>query len=308
MVGKTRIFIGSTHQELELAEAVKTEIDKHENMEATVWDKVFPPGRILLETIENLPSTFQGAMFIWARESDANVFLEYGNLAAILTRTRVALCRIGGAEIPADLGGLNRIDVGEDRKLSEKAVKDLRRWVEQLPDIAEGVRPTALVHGYSGTWNVRTEFSRWKGIDLKKGEDNVSFIGAAFLMLEADGARGGGLQVGRLYIDVNGYQAEYQILNEITSAGFIDRETLEVSIRVVRREGPYKEKKSDDAAMNRKLREDLRRMEFPVKLKTEQGKFRTLVGGHEFNAASRAQDAEETWTYRGAFAAPSLPS
>ncbi len=52
----TKIFIGSSHEALKLARAVKQEID-NEYTEAIIWDSdgTFPLGLTLLETIESLP-------------------------------------------------------------------------------------------------------------------------------------------------------------------------------------------------------------------------------------------------------------
>lgn len=314
----TRIFVGSSSEALKVAQLVADAI-RQSNMEPVVWNNdAFVLGMTLLETIESLPFDYHGAVLLWTpdvscrrRGEDpfsapvANVVFEYGYLAARLTRRRVAICRFGNADVPSDLQGMKLVEVqdyqpADPAALPPEARRELGSWLKQLPPLASGIPPVSQAHGYSGTWNVESRFSLWRGVKIEKG-NKVYFDGKTFLVLQNDGEKGSGIQVGKLWIDTEGYSAMYEILNEVLSASVDEDGTLKLHIKVVRREGP---KNTSGKAPDESFEEDLRNKEFDLVLKPVPGKSKRLRGTHAYKSASKVyQRAVENWEYSNLFGA-----
>jgi hypothetical protein len=209
-----RIFVGGSSEALREAIFMREVINKQPGMEAVVWNSdAFAVGRTLLETIERLPFDYHRAVLLATPDVScrrnkkkfdapvANVVFEYGYLAARLSRDRVAICRFKNAEVPSDLGGMKLIEVKEYQKknapaLPREAETELVGWLKHLPAGVSGIPAISQVHGYSGTWTVESRFSLWRGVELKP-QDKVSFEGKAFVVLQGDGERGSGIQIGR---------------------------------------------------------------------------------------------------------------
>lgn len=311
----TRIFVGSSREALNVAGLV-ADVIRQANMEPIVWNNdAFALGMTLLETIESLPFDYHGAVLLWtpdvscARAEEnfsapvANVVFEYGYLAARLTRKRVAICRFGNADVPSDLQGMKLVDVQEYLKkkplaLPPEAGGELRGWLEQLPPLAPGIPAVSQTHGYSGTWNVESRFSRWRGRKMEKN-DKVYFDGKTFLVLQNDGERGSGIQVGKLYIIVGAYRATWEIVNEVLAASVDEKGILKMRVKVVRREGP-KDERGDPPDPS--FREDLANKEFDLELKPLPGKPKRLRGTHVYRSATVVhQRAVENFEYFGLF-------
>ena len=198
-------------------------IDHHEGTEAVLWSTLFPAGKILLEQIELLPNEIAGAILLatpdlkFSRNRKsffapvANIVFEYGYLSARLGRRRVSILQIDEVDLPSDLQGVRFIKDNQHRyqkdeafHLLESTKRDLWQWLDQLPRLTPGLPPITQVHGYSGTWNVRNRFTRWRHQDVRSG-DRVYFNGKTFLMFQSDGTRGTGVQIGKLHISIGQY-------------------------------------------------------------------------------------------------------
>ena len=318
----TRIFIGSSSEGLKVAKLIARVIEETggDGMEPVIWNReAFVLGMTLLETIESLPLDYHGAVLVATPDKYSsrgnktvwdpapNVIFEYGYLAARLTRKRVAICKFGEAEIPSDLQGLKVVEVkdydyNKQSALPKTATMELRSWLEQLPRLAERIPPLSQVHGYSGTWNVESRFSRWRGEEVK-APDKVYFDGKTFLVLQDDGEKGSGVQIGKLYILIGGYRATYEIVNEILAASVDAKGTLRMRVKVVRREGP----KGEIGKPNPRLQEGLANKEFDLELKPRPGKSKMLRGRHEYRSATVVyQKASEHWGYSGLFGSSCL--
>lgn len=312
MTKDRKIFVGSSTEALTEAGFIASVIEKQPDMEAVVWNRdAFAVGRTLLETIERLPFDYHGAVLLaspdvsckrdgkWFSAPVANVVFEYGYLAARLTRERVAICRFKEAEVPSDLGGMKVIHVKEYLKkhataLPRNAEEELSTWLRHLPAGTVGIPAISQVHGYSGTWTVESRFSLWRGIELK-GEDKVFWEGKAYLVLDENGERGSGIQVGQLYIVIGKYRASFEIVNEIVFVSVEKDGILKLKVRVVRREGP---KNESGTLSHHELKEPLARKEFDIELKPVVGERRKLMGFHEFRSATTVyQRATELWKY-----------
>ena len=321
-VKMTKIFIGSSSEALEVAKLVASAI-KEADMEPVIWDSgAFVLGMTLLETIESLPfdchgavllatpdrSSSRGELTVWAPVP--NVIFEYGYLAARLTRRRVAICRFEKAEIPSDLQGLKLVEVkdyvykkNEPSALPQEATDELCSWLKSIPRLAERISPVSQVHGYSGTWNVESRFSLWRDMAMET-HDKVYFHGKTFLVLQNDGERGSGIQIGKLCILVGDYRATYEIVNEILTASVDEEGTLRMRVKVARREGP-KDKKGDPPDPS--FLEDLANKEFDLELKPRPGKSKSLQGSHEYRSATKIyQRADEHWEYSCLFGSSCL--
>jgi len=323
MANATRIFIGSSSEALEVAKLIARVIQEagEAGMEPVIWNRdAFVLGMTLLETIESLPLDYHGAVLLATPDKYSsrgnkavwdpapNVIFEYGYLAARLTRKRVAICKFGEAEIPSDLQGLKLVEVNKDYNykepsaLPETATNELRSWLNQLPRLAERIPPLSQVHGYSGTWNVESRFSLWRGVKVKR-PDKVYFDGKTFLVLQDDGEKGSGVQIGKLYILIGEYRATYEIVNEILAASVDAKGTLRMRVKVVRREGPKDEQGKPDP----KWLERLANKEFDLELKPVPGKSKTLQGSHAYRSATVTyQSAREHWGYSGLFGSSCL--
>jgi hypothetical protein len=315
MAKDRKIFVGSSSEARNEARFIEQVINKQPSMQAVLWNggDAFRIGRTLLETIESLPFDYHGAVLLATpdvscrrrdRKFEApvpNVVFEYGYLAARLSRERVAICMFKEAEVPSDLAGMKVINVDkyQERKatsLPQNAAKELTDWLTNLPGGVIGIPAISQVHGYSGTWNVESRFSRWRGVEIKGG-DKVFWEGKAFLVLQDNGERGSGVQVGTLYIAVGEYRASYEVVNEILAASVDRSGNLKLRVRVVRREGP---KDESGVLSDPQLRQPLARKDFEIELTAPIGERKKLVGTHEYRSATTSyQRAEERWEYSG---------
>jgi hypothetical protein len=80
--------------------------------------------------------------------------------------------------IPSDLEGLTTIQVapyvyepsprtnparGVPAPLPDEAIVRLEAWLRTVSPLAASVPSAHLVHGYSSTWHITTEFRQWHG-------------------------------------------------------------------------------------------------------------------------------------------------
>lgn len=313
MADLRKIFIGSSSEALNQANLVAEMIDQA-GMHPVLSKTIFPAGNILLEKIEQLPSMVDGAVLLATPDlicdrrakkekffaPVANVVFEYGYLSARLSRERVAICQFEGAEIPSDLQGMTVIPAGSYEKnntldFPEEAKTSLQRWLAAMPSLADGTPPISQVHGYSGTWQVQTRFSLWRGIKMRKNDD-VYFDGKTFLVLSVDGESGSGIQIGNLHIIVGNYRAKYDIVNEVQKAAVDKEGTLTMYIEVIRRQQIEEHGDPPDD----RFHEDLANKEFKVVLKRVPGEARRLQGIHEYFRANRVyQRSEENFEHLG---------
>jgi hypothetical protein len=252
MIERRKIFIGSSSEAEEqgMVEAIAAIIHRA-GMEPIVWKEIFPAGEILLETIEQLPDTVDGAVLLVTPNLDckrkarnkefsapvANVVFEYGYLSGRLSRRRVAICMFEGAEMPSDLKGLTIVRAGSynrSKHLSQlpDAEPSLQRWLTTLVPLPVGIPAMRRVHGYSGIWEVQNTFEIWHGITVTM-PDSVSWDGKTLLRISDDGQKGYGSQIGHLKVKFGQYQATWQVANEVTRAA-VDKDgslTMRVEVR-----------------------------------------------------------------------------
>jgi hypothetical protein len=311
-----KIFVGSSSEAEPLANRVLREQIERAGMELVRWRTIFPPGGYPLEVFErSLPLEVIGAILVatpdvFGERADArfaspvtNVILEYGLLAARLGRSRVAICEFGEIALPSDLHGMTTIRGGTYKKdggvsLPKAAADQIQRWLQSLPHLAEQIPPIRQLHGYSGRWNVKSRFSRWRGRDLNEAEE-VTFDGSTSIFIGVDGERGWGMQMGVLSVSLTGYAATFKVANEIVKAVLNPEGALELTLNVRHR---YLAQKPEGTPPDNLGKDWLRELEsapsFKIKLTTVSGKPKYLYGTHVYEPGkSPHQLADEDWDY-----------
>src|SRR4030095_5264751 len=147
------IFIGSSKEALEHANQVAAVLSEVKDVKPLLWTECFKLGDITFLGIENLARRVAGALFLATPDDDsvireqhvrtprANVLFEYGYLTAMLTRSRVALCRYAGVELPSDFAGLTYVPMGPfepTKPIDNQARGRLKSWASELPAIQAG--------------------------------------------------------------------------------------------------------------------------------------------------------------------------
>jgi hypothetical protein len=226
------IFIGSSKEALEQAHQVADVLSQVKDVKPLLWTDVFNLGDITFVTIETIARRVSGAVFLATPDDDsiirdqrvriprANVLFEYGYLAAMLTRNRVALCRYLNAELPSDFAGLTYVPMGTfepSKSIEDQARIKLISWATELPAVQAGFAPTHLMHGYSGTWQTQTVYEIWRRLHFKD-PDYATINGTMILQIPPDGDSGHGCYYGNLQIQYGDCYAEFQICDLVLEA------------------------------------------------------------------------------------------
>jgi hypothetical protein len=150
----------------------------------------------------------------------ANVLFEYGYLTAALTRSRVALCRYTGVDLPSDFAGLTYVPMGAfepTRLIDHQARVKIKAWAFELPALQAGMPAICQLHGYSGVWQNETVFQVWRRIDIQR-PDYVIFKGTMILQVGPSGEGGAGCLYGNLQVQIGGCYTEFEISDRIIEA------------------------------------------------------------------------------------------
>jgi len=269
-----------------------------------------------MERIERLPNQVNGVVMLMTpdmqytrREKDyatsiENVIFEYGYMAARLTRRRVAICLFNGVTLPSDFAGMLVIQAGDYKngellELLEETIKTLRRWLEDLPSLADEMPPVQRVHGYSGQWRVRNRFSYWQGSPIQETE-KISFEGDMFLAISVDGKKGYGYQTGELFVYLDDYEAQWTIVNRISNAMVDGDGMLTLYPEVLAR---TRDDKQNAVLPKGRFRDSLiGSRQFKITLEIAPGEHKKLHGVHEYLFNSELYNkAWEVHEYRGFF-------
>jgi hypothetical protein len=224
-----KIFIGSSSEALTKARQLAEILSRMPDIECDVWDKIFLPSHLNFEAIEMESQRATGAILL-ATPDDcatirgkcvqvprANVMLELGYFSARLGRPRIALCRYDDVTLATDLAGFTYIGMGEyspETGICPEAVEHLMRWIGLLPEVAEGVPSTEVLHGYSGIWSVRLSFPKWRSIDIFP-TDFVQFTGRLDLHIAQDGLSGHGCVHGELSVQLKACTAQFKVTDQV---------------------------------------------------------------------------------------------
>jgi hypothetical protein len=165
-----------------------------------------------------------------------------------------------------------------------------------LPSLADGI-PPLQVHGYSGEWEAKTSFSRWRGIELGEN-DTVYFDGRTYLLFSVDGKKGSGTQTGQLYVSTDTYKTTFEIANWVYGATVNENGALHMDVVVLSRKRIVEEGKPRDA----RFAEDrlFGSGKFQLDLKPVPGESKRLKGIHIYKPGNKVfQKAEENYRYLG---------
>jgi predicted nucleotide-binding protein with TIR-like domain len=226
------IFIGSSTEGLEQATQVAAALAEVEDVKPLLWTDCFKLGDITFLTIENLAHRVAGAVFLATPDDDsmirqqrvktprANVLFEYGYLTAMLTRSRVALCRYTGAELPSDFAGVTYVPMGPlepNKPIDDQARARLKSWATELAAVQVGFSPTCLMHGYSGRWQAEVVYEVYRRIPLED-PDYAVLNGTMILQIPPNGEGGAGCIYGNLQVQVGACYVEFEICDLVVDA------------------------------------------------------------------------------------------
>jgi hypothetical protein len=226
------IFVGSSKEGLEQASQVVEILSEVGSVAPLLWTDCFKLGDITFLTIENLARRVAGAVFLATPDDDsvireqrvrtprANVLFEYGYLSAMLTRSRVALCRYNTAELPSDFAGVTYVPMGAfeaSRPVDPQARAKLKSWATELPAVQVGFSPTSQLHGYSGHWKMETVYEVYRRLPLKSPDYTV-INGTMLLQVPPDGNGGSGVLYGTMQVQIGACYAEFEMCDLIVDA------------------------------------------------------------------------------------------
>jgi hypothetical protein len=226
------IFIGSSKEALEHAKQVAAVLSELKDVKPILWTECFKLGDITFLGIESIARRAAGAVFLATPDDDsvireqrvrtprANVLFEYGYLTAMLTRSRVALCRYGGVELPSDFAGLTYVPMGTfepTKPFDQQAVARIRSWAMELPAIQTGFSPTCQLHGYSGVWQTETVYQVWRRMEFKD-PDYAVLRGNMILQISPNGESGAGCFYGNMQVQIGDCYAEFEISDRVVEA------------------------------------------------------------------------------------------
>jgi len=193
---RKKIFVGSSHGDRALAEAVCTHLSGQPDVEGICWTTAFPVGLLTFEALERMLRACSGAVFIVSPEADGgpnhNVLIEFGLVAGRMGRPNVALCKSGGVSLPSDLLAVTVVELDGTPLASSVAGAQLSAWVAELAATIDGVPPTVTLHGYSGRWAFFLECDLWRRLRIV-GRDIATLQGTVCLSVPLDGRGGTGI-------------------------------------------------------------------------------------------------------------------
>ena len=299
------IFVGSSKEGLDQATQVVAVLSEIQDVKPLLWTDCFKLGDITFMTIENIARRVAGAVFLATPDDDsvirdqrvrtprANVLFEYGYLTAMLTRTRVALCRYTTAELPSDFAGVTYVPMGpfeSGRALDGQARAKLKSWAAELPAVHVGVSPTCQMHGYSGTWKVEIVYEVYRRIPLQS-PDYAILNGTMLLQIAPDGNSGSGCLYGNLRIQIGACYAEFEMCDLVIDAKVFGDGSLKLrnavqTRQLIKLEGPPPQKDGFEPEFRGAREIDLSIQCPPQEPGVLRGRFLSEVGGNVYSKAA----------------------
>jgi hypothetical protein len=169
MTKRLRIFIGSSSEQMKIAESCKAIIESAHHKAIGWWeDEVFPVGQTLMVALRKMAKTVDGAIFIfseddkvWFRDKKLgqprdNVLMEYGLFMGSTpdsSDARVVFCRVGKAKTASDVGGI--IYITYDHSDQAAFIKRINGWLRRVSKITPSTRRD--VEEYSEIFSSKTK-------------------------------------------------------------------------------------------------------------------------------------------------------
>jgi hypothetical protein len=226
------IFVGSSTEGLAQALQVAAVLAEAKDVKPLLWTECFKLGDITFMGIEDIARRVAGAVFLATPDDDseiranrvrtprANVVFEYGYLSAMLTRSRVALCRYEDVALPSDFAGLTYVPMGtfeSAKPLDQQVSARLKSWATELPSIQVGFSPTCQLHGYSGEWKTETVYHMWRRMSFKD-PDYAVVTGKMILQIPPNGEGGAGCFYGNMQVQIGECYAEFEVSERVIEA------------------------------------------------------------------------------------------
>ena len=144
-----KLFIGSSSAAKSQAK-VYVSTFKSSTLKFLPWWETFTAGRTLLEELDSVYKKVDGAILLFAPESESeirgqkkqlpnlNVLFEFGYFYGVFGKDRVAMIKYGDFYLPSDLGGYIHIfgskgfRRGSSNKIGKRTTREFERWAETL--------------------------------------------------------------------------------------------------------------------------------------------------------------------------------
>jgi hypothetical protein len=168
---------------------------------------------------------------------------------------------------------------------------------ESLTLPTQGFTRARKVHGYSGKWDVKAVFKRWRDRDVGPDE-SVIFNGETSLFLQTDGESGWGMQKGILQVDLRGYHVKLRVCNEVLRASINEEGKVDIKLKVFHRGIIQQEEGTPPDDLGKDWLKDVDNApSFDIELEPSV-KPKIFLGHHKFKPGEVThQIAEEEWTY-----------
>ncbi len=146
---KTTLFIGSSSAAKSQAKALVTTLTSA-TLEFLPWWDAFTPGRTLLEELDAIRDTVDGALLVFSPESETkikqqkkqipnlNVMFEFGYFYGHFGKEKVAMIKYGEFFLPSDFGGYlwitgsKHFTRGKVVQVGKRTRTDFAKWVQAL--------------------------------------------------------------------------------------------------------------------------------------------------------------------------------
>jgi Predicted nucleotide-binding protein containing TIR-like domain len=233
MSASKNIFIASSQGSLPVALKI-AKLLTLPGVNPRVWKDFFPPGYVTFEVLERQVKEISGAIIIAAPDDELqfngsiarvprpNVILELGFFAGILARHRIALCKFDEVQLPSDVAGVTYIgmqqypslDAIENYNLPNESVEKLQQWAVNLDITPNGLPLLQSVHGYTGRWDAKIVFEKWREINIS-GANFAEVNFTVDLYIDNKLATGHGIALGELHVRLDACNASYYISHRI---------------------------------------------------------------------------------------------
>lgn len=146
---KTKLFIGSSSAARSQANKLVEELSSA-TVEFLPWWDAITPGQLLLDELENIKGSVDGAILVFSPESESvirgdkkqlpnlNVLFEFGYFFGGFERKKVAMIRYGEFYLPSDFGGYQWIHGssgfrrGGIQAVGKRTKTEFDRWIANL--------------------------------------------------------------------------------------------------------------------------------------------------------------------------------
>lgn len=146
---KTKLFIGSSSAAKSQAKRLVAELSSA-TVEFVPWWTSITPGQLLLNELETIKNSVDGAVLVFSPESEStirgdkknlpnlNVLFEFGYFLGSFERKNIAMIRYGEFYLPSDFGGYQWIHGssgfrrGGVQAVGQRTKEEFGRWIANL--------------------------------------------------------------------------------------------------------------------------------------------------------------------------------